>query len=96
MNKALDVVFVALGIVSIFGSVFFMYGLTIFDSALNDVIGFDEATASNFGLDIASAQQMARQVKGLVTLAWTWAAVVVAGSLALIYYAASDMRRKKK
>ena len=95
MNKIIDVVFVALGIISIIGSVFLMYGISLFDKALNDVLGFDPATAGNLGLDITSAQQLARQVKGIVTLGWAWSIIVFIASLALIYYAVSDMRRQR-
>lgn len=95
MNKIVDIVFAITGIISLVGVVFLLYGISIFDSALNDVLSLDAVTAPNLGLDFSSAQQLARQVKGIVTLGYVWSAMVAVASLALILYAVADIRRQR-
>lgn len=95
MNKLACAAFIAIGALSIIGAAFFMYGVSLFDSAMNDVLRFDASNTPNLGLDIASAQQLARQAKGIITLAWIWSVMVILSSAGLIYFAAADMLRQR-
>lgn len=95
MNKIADIVFIVLGIISIIGSVFLMYGISVFDDALNDILSLDAASAANLGLDLTRSQQLARQVKAVVQLGWIWSIIVLVSSLALIYFAVADWRRQR-
>src|SRR3989344_4913618 len=89
MNKIADVVFVILGIVSLVGSVFLLYGISLFDREVSDVL-----SQIDVPLDPTGVQALGRQIRGIITVGYIWSIVVLISSLALIYCAVADLRRQ--
>ena|SRR3989344_423136 len=93
MNRAFNAVFVLLGIISILGAVFLIYGMSIFEGNLDEVLA--QSASGAVPLDPQSVQQIAAQAKGVLLLGKIWALVVIVASLSLIYYLIGDMRRQR-
>ncbi len=93
MNRAVNVIFMILGIISILGAGFLMYGMSIFENNLNDVLS--QSATGAIPLDPQSVQQITAQAKGVLLLGKIWAVVVIIAALGLIYYAFSNMRRQR-
>ena len=96
MNKSANIIFAILGVFSIIGAVLLLWGITIFDTALNDMIKLDPSSTANLGLDFASIQQLAKQLKGLIMLGWAWCLSVVITGAALVYYSLMEFRSGRK
>lgn len=90
MNKIADVVFVILGIISLVGSVFLLYGISLFDREVSDVL-----SQTDIPLDPTGVQALAQQVKGIITLGYIWSVVVLVVSISAIGYAFADLRRQR-
>lgn len=86
----------AAGLIALLGDVAFMYLLAQAGAAFGTFASADPAAIPNAGVPPEAAQQSAKEILGVINIAWLWALSVLIAALAMIYHSSQELFGRKK